>query len=151
MVANMTKGALNNFGTSIETAQRDVTRTFGVDFMPGATVGPGKGTPVQIGQSWYTGLGSIYSGIGEPFMEDGTYTKLREVSVTYSLTGAFVRRAGFSSADLRISGRNLHTWTKYTGMDPETNLAGADALIQGYDFFNMPQTRSFVFSVALNR
>ncbi len=151
MVANMTVGALNNFGTSKVTEQRDVSRTFGVDFLPGPTVGPGKGVPVQIGQSWYTGLGSIYSGLGESFMEDGTYTKLREISVTYSVTGTVVKRAGFSSADLRISGRNLHTWTKYTGMDPETNLAGASALVQGYDFFNMPQTRSFVFSVALNR
>jgi hypothetical protein len=147
----MTVGALNNFGTSKVTEQRDVSRTFGVDFLPGPTVGPGKGVPVQIGQSWYTGLGSIYSGLGESFMEDGTYTKLREISVTYSVTGTVVKRAGFSSADLRISGRNLHTWTKYTGMDPETNLAGASALVQGYDFFNMPQTRSFVFSVALNR
>lgn len=151
MVANMTLGALNNFGTSKVTEQRDVSRTFGTDFLPGATVGPGKGKAVQIGQSWYTGLGSIYSGLGESFMEDGTYTKLREISLTYSVTGAFVQRAGFSSADLRISGRNLHTWTKYSGMDPETNLAGADALVQGYDFFNMPQTRSFVFSIALNR
>ena len=84
-------------------------------------------------------------------MEDGTYTKLREVSVTYSLTGAFVQRSGFTSADLRLAGRNLHTWTKYSGIDPETNLAGATALVQGYDFFNMPQTRSIVFSIALNR
>jgi outer membrane receptor protein involved in Fe transport len=150
-VANTTLGALNNFGTSKVTEERDVTRTFGVDFMPGPTAGPGKGKAVSIGQSWYTGLGSIYSGIAEPFMEDGTYTKLREVSVTYTLGGNLVHRAGFTSAALRISGRNLHTWTNYTGMDPETNLAGASALVQGYDFFNMPQTRSFVFAVTLNR
>ena len=36
-------------------------------------------------------------------------------------------------------------------LDPETNLAGASALLQGYDFFNMPQTRSIVFTVGLNR
>jgi TonB-linked SusC/RagA family outer membrane protein len=151
VVVNATAGALANFGTSKATEARNVMRTFGVDILPGATAGPGKGTPVQIGQSWYTGLGSIYSGLAEAYMEDGTYTKLREVSLSYSVTGAFVQRAGFSSADLRISGRNLHTWTKYTGMDPETNLAGATALVQGYDFFNMPQTRSVVFSIALNR
>ena len=151
MVANVTRGALNNFGTSVETEARNVTRTFGTDFFVGPTAGPGKGVPVQIGQSWYTGLGSSYSGVTEEFMEDGTYTKLREVSVTYSLTGAFVQRSGFTSADLRLAGRNLHTWTKYSGIDPETNLAGATALVQGYDFFNMPQTRSIVFSIALNR
>lgn len=150
-VANLTRGALNNFGTSKETEVRDVARVFGQDFFPGPVVGPGAGKSVTIGQAWYTGLGSSYSGVTEEFLEDGTYTKLREVSISYSLTGAVVQRVGFTSADLRLAGRNLHTWTKYTGVDPETNLAGASALVQGYDFFNMPQTRSIVLSIALNR
>lgn len=150
-VANMTRGALYNFGTHKDTEARDVTRTFGQDFLPGPTVGPGKGMQVLIGQAWYTGLGSSYSNVVEEFMEDGTYTKLREVSISYRLAGAWVQRSGFSSADLRLAGRNLKTWTNYTGVDPETNLAGASALVQGYDFFNLPQTRSIVFSIALNR
>jgi hypothetical protein len=50
-----------------------------------------------------------------------------------------------------VAGWNLKTWTSYSGLDPETNLAGASALLQGYDFFNMPQTRSFVITVGLNR
>jgi len=106
---------------------------------------------VPIGENWYTGLGSIYSGIAEPFIENATYTKLRELSISYSLSSDWIRRNGFKHVDLRISGRNLHTWTNYTGADPETNLAGAAALVQGYDFYNLPQTRSFVFSVSLNR
>ncbi len=150
-VANMTRGALNNFGTSIETATRNVMRTFGKDFFPGPVVGPGAGTAVLIGQAWYTGLGSSYSNVVTPYMEDGTYTKLREVSIGYTLSGAWMTHTGFTSAALRVAGRNLKTWTKYTGIDPETNLAGASALIQGYDFFNMPQTRSVVFSVSLSR
>jgi len=50
-----------------------------------------------------------------------------------------------------VAGRNLHTWTNYRGIDPEANLAGATALIQGVDYFNNPQTRSFVLSLGLNR
>jgi hypothetical protein len=140
-----------NFGTHKDTEVRDVQRTFGTDYMPGTVVGPGAGTPVTIGQGWYTGLGSSYSGIVEEFMEDGTYTKVRELSLAYSLDGAFVRRAGFSTVDLRVAGRNLYTWTRYTGADPETSLAGASALVQGYDFFNFPQSRSLVLSVSLTR
>ena len=67
------------------------------------------------------------------------------------MDNAAVRRFGLSSIDLRVAGRNLHTWSSYSGLDPETNLAGASALLQGYDFFNMPQTRSIVVSVGLNR
>jgi hypothetical protein len=150
-VANMTRGALYNFGTHKDTEQRNVQRTFGTDFFPGAVAGPGAGTSVLIGQSWYTGLGSSYSGIVEPFIEDGSYTKLREVAVAYTFDQSWVQRVGFGSIDLRVAGRNLHTWTDYTGVDPETNLVGAASLVQGYDFFNTPQTRSIVLSIGLNR
>jgi hypothetical protein len=51
---------------------------------------------------------------------------------------------------VRIAGRNLHTWTNYTGYDPETNLGGSVIATRGRDYFNMPQTRSFVFSLTLN-
>jgi hypothetical protein len=62
-----------------------------------------------------------------------------------------VQRTGFSSLDLRIAGRNLHTWTRYTGTDPETSLEGGYTITQGFDYFNMPPTRSLVLSVSLNR
>src|SRR6185503_17439614 len=118
---------------------------------PGPVTGPGAGQAVLIGESWYTGLGTSNSNIVEEFAEDGGYTKLREISLAYTLDIAATRHMGFSSVDLRVAGRNLRTWSSYSGLDPETNLAGASALLQGYDFFNMPQTRSIVFSVGINR
>jgi hypothetical protein len=78
--------------------------------------------------------------------------KLREVSVGYTFDSDWVRRTlGLTSFDLRVAGRNLKTWTDYTGYDPETNLGGAIQNTRGMDYFNMPQTRSFVFTVNLNR
>ena len=150
-VMNTTKGSLYNFGTHKDTEKRDVNEVFGTDLLKGPVTGPGANLPVLIGESWYTGNGTANSNIVEEFAEDGGYTKLREISISYSMDNTGVRRLGFSSIDLRIAGRNLHTWTGYSGLDPETNLAGASALLQGYDFFNMPQTRSFVLSVGLNR
>ena len=80
--------------------------------------------------------------------------KLREVSLSYTLDAAWVQRSlGFASIDVRVAARNLKTWTNYTGYDPESNLGGAiDAAAgsSGVDYFNNPQTRSFVFSVTLN-
>ncbi|MEO7082955.1 MAG: SusC/RagA family TonB-linked outer membrane protein, partial [Gemmatimonadaceae bacterium] len=150
-VMNTTKGSLYNFGTHKDTEKRDVMEVFGTDLLKGAVTGPGAGIPVLIGEAWYTGNGTANSNIVEEFAEDGGYTKLREISLAYTLDSYAIRRAGFSSIDFRVAGRNLHTWTSYSGLDPETNLAGASALLQGYDFFNMPQTRSFVFTVGLNR
>jgi TonB-linked SusC/RagA family outer membrane protein len=150
-VMNTTRGSLYNFGTHKDTEKRDVNMVFGTDLLPGPVTGPGAGTAVLIGEGWYTGNGTANSNIVEEFAEDGGYTKLREISVAYTLESRMLRGFGLSSVDLRLAGRNLHTWTSYTGLDPETNLAGASALLQGYDFFNMPQTRSFVLSVSLNR
>jgi len=84
-------------------------------------------------------------------VEDGSFAKLRELSLTYTLDQPFLRNAtGFSSLDVRIAGRNLKTWTKYKGFDPESNLGGAEWLTQGIDYFNNPQTRSFIFSISLS-
>jgi hypothetical protein len=85
-------------------------------------------------------------------VEDGSFVKLRELAATYTFNQPWVRsRLGMSAIDLRLAGRNLATWTKYTGLDPESNLGGAEFLTQGVDFFNNPQTRSFVISLTLSR
>ena len=149
---NGTKGALHNFGTHKDTEIRGDSVVFGQSYLPGPVGGPGAGTKVEIGQAWFTGLGSGFGPVASQFIEDGGFVKLREISVGYSLNGEWVDRLfGLSSIDVRISGRNLKTWTKYTGIDPETNLAGAEVGLRGVDYFNNPQTRSFVFTITLNR
>jgi TonB-linked SusC/RagA family outer membrane protein len=155
---NGTKGALTNFGTHTATLNRGQTVEFGKNYMPahpgasGPVGGPGVGKPVVVGQSWYQGDGSGFGSVSAQFIEDGSYSKLREVSISYTIDNpGFIRGLGLSSVDLRLAGRNLHTWTKYSGIDPETNLGGAEVAIRGVDYFNNPQSRSIVFSVGLNR
>jgi hypothetical protein len=169
-VANTTQGALYSYGTHKNTEQRATCPTlttctgneksFGSKgWFPGPVVGPGvdattgTGRLVPIGQNWYTGIGSCNFGLNyEVCMEDGGFVKLREIAVGYSLGNAFVRNTlGLSTVDVRLAGRNLATWTNYTGYDPETNLGGAIQNTRGQDYFNNPQTRSFVLSLTLNR
>jgi TonB-linked SusC/RagA family outer membrane protein len=153
-VWNGTRGALYNFGTHKDTDVRGQSFIFGqtYPFLKGPAAGPGYGKKVVIDQAWFTGLGSGFGPVSSQFMEDGTFTKLREISVAYTFNQPWVARTtGLSSIDLRVAGRNLHTWTNYTGIDPETNLGGAAVLIQGIDYFSNPQTRSVVLSVSLNR
>lgn len=153
-VWNGTRGALYNFGTHKDTDIRGQSFTFGQDypFLSGPAAGPGAGTAVVIDEDWFTGNGSGFVGPASQFIEDGTYTKLREISVAYTFDQPWVSRTlSLSTIDLRVAGRNLHTWTDYRGIDPEANLGGAGVLIQGIDYFNNPQTRSIVVSVGLNR
>ena len=151
-VWNGTKGALYHFGTHRDTEIRGQTRTFGRDIMPGPVAGPGAETPVVIDLDWFTGLGSGFGPVVTNFVEDASWVKLRELSAAYSFDQPFVRNTtGLTSIDVRLAARNLKTWTDYTGIDPETNLGGAEVSQRGIDYFNNPQTRSFVLTIGLNR
>ena len=168
VVWNGTKGALWSYGRDIDTQGRAVCtgatnasctgnlHAFGTaSFYPGPVVGPGAGTQIPIGENWYrtSGLAACpFTGYEENCLEDASYVKLREISVAYTFTQAWVSRSfGLSSIDVRVSGRNLHTWTKYQGLDPETTVGGATSRVGGTDYFNLPLSRSFVFTVGLNR
>lgn len=156
---NGTKGALYNFGTHADTRVRDQSLIFGKTYCPGGcdpksfkVFGPGVGVPALIDQDWFQGLGSGFGDIATQFMEDGSYVKLREISLAYTFDQPWVRRTtSLSSIDVRLAGRNLHTWTKYSGIDPETNLGGAEVAAQGIDYFGNPLTRSFVITIGLSR
>lgn len=153
-----TRGALYAFGTHRDTEVRAGEGTFGQNFYTKEypdVAGPGKGVAafrtLAEWEGWFRGLG----GSGGPqaqFVEDGSFVKLRELSVQYTLQGPWVQsRIGFSNVDLRLAGRNLATWSDYRGLDPESNLGGAEYLTQGIDYFNHPQTRAFVISATFNR
>lgn len=51
---------------------------------------------------------------------DASFAKLRELSVAFLLPNGVTSRAGATSGTLTLSGRNLHTWTGWTGVDPES-------------------------------
>jgi len=156
---NGTRGILLRFGTLDETLVRERTGTFGKDWATDKypqVAGPGAGTvafaTANDWQNWFLGEGGGFGTTGAQFVEDGSFVKLRELSLSYSFDQQWLRdRFNFSTIDVRIAGRNLKTWTKYKGLDPEANLGGAEWLTQGTDYFNSPQTRSFVLSFSLNR
>jgi hypothetical protein len=152
---NGTKGALNHFGTSLESQiRRDGGNVvFGESYFDDEQVaGPGAGTAVPLNEGWFAGAGGIFNGPDIQFNESGSFVKLREVSLGYVMDQPWVSRTlGLSSIELRVAGRNLFTSTDYTGVDPETSLLGAASPLRGIDYFNNPQSRSFVFSFTLNR
>jgi TonB-linked SusC/RagA family outer membrane protein len=158
---NGTKGALNQFGVSAESGKyRDGAAVrFGRDYYTSKEVlgtagvaGPGVDVPTVLDQSWWQGGASVFSNIDRAFLEPGHFVKLREVSVAYTLDQAWVSRTlGFSSIEVRVAGRNLKSWNAYTGVDPETSLLGAASPVRGLNYFNNPQSRSWVFSLTLNR
>lgn len=152
-VWNGTRGALYQFGTHKDTEIRSSQIAFGSNgFHEGAVAGPGAGTPVTIDQAWFQGLGSGFGPVASQFIEDGSFVKLREVAVTYDARFPWIQSSlGVETVRIRLAGRNLITWTDYNGIDPETNLGGAEVNLLGIDYFNNPATRTFVLTLGFNR
>jgi TonB-dependent SusC/RagA subfamily outer membrane receptor len=93
-------------------------------------------------------------GIFSEYVEDGSFVKLREVSATYTFTQPIVRRYFADGIELTLSGRNLYTWTDYSGYDPEVNLFGQNApgvtttaADRGFDFASVPIPRTWSASL----
>jgi len=87
--------------------------------------------------------------------QKGDFTRLRELSVTWTAPEAIATRLGAKSFSVTASGRNLLLWTKYPGLDPEANAIGrgiGSALDQNFldsvDAFGIPIPRRF--SLAFN-
>jgi hypothetical protein len=82
------------------------------------------------------------------FVEDGTYFKLRELSLRYSLNRNQLQNmlgGALSKISVGVIGRNLMTWSDYTGYDPEVGSTGFDlgsAAIARYDGFGYPNFRT---------
>ncbi len=66
-------------------------------------------------------------GIFEYWIEDGSFVKLRELSASYTVDWAPVKKVFREGVDLTVSGRNLWVWTKYSGYDPEVTAFGTNA------------------------
>jgi TonB-linked SusC/RagA family outer membrane protein len=85
------------------------------------------------------------------YVQDASYIKLREVTLSYdlpiSLFGPIGR--GFHSATLSVSGRNLYTWTNYVGMDPEVSNFGNQNIARNVDVAPFPPSRTFWFGLSL--
>lgn len=81
------------------------------------------------------------------YIEDGSFLRVKNLTLGYSLPSTFVSKAKITSARIYFDAQNLYTFTNYSGMDPENqNMGGGMTL--GVDYLTQPQPR--VFSVGVN-
>lgn len=79
------------------------------------------------------------------YVEDGSFLRLRNVQLGYTLPADLIAKAGLSKARLYVQGVNLFTATKYSGIDPDINNGGDTAF--GVDFGNYPLVKQFIFGL----
>ncbi len=88
-------------------------------------------------------INSVYQ-IEEWRISDGSFVKLREISLGYS----FGKFKGFNDLAVNVSGRNLISWDNYNGYDPEINAAGQSTIVRGTDFGGVPVPRTLSFGIS---
>ncbi|NJB37246.1 SusC/RagA family TonB-linked outer membrane protein [Croceivirga sp. JEA036] len=155
-----TNGVLHYFGihpnTAVESvAEVDLPRYSGGfgGVIPAGTTFRGSvadfgGGPVALEEGWYRTNGGGFGDLDEQFVQDASWTKLREVSLSYSFPEKMLDKTFLKNLEVGIAGRNLLLITDFEGVDPEVNLTGASKG-RGLDYFTNPATRSIILNVKL--
>jgi hypothetical protein len=103
--------------------------------------------PIAYYQGLYNGINPI-----DFFVESGTYVKLKELNVSYTFDRSAVEKLNLGISSLRIGviGRNLFTFTKYSGYDPEVAGLSGDPYSFRFDGFSYPNFRTFTGFAEIN-
>ena len=101
---------------------------------------------VLLEQNWYRGSGAGNRGFSELWLQDATWTRLRELTLTYSLGPDVIEKLKLSAVNFSVTGRNLILWTDVIGNDPDKNFAGVGNS-RGLDYYTNPSTKSYMFNL----
>lgn len=134
------------FGATVFNGPRSITGRFddNSNYMKGIQPWTPENPNTDIPRAYYgTTLNS--RGDTERWLEDGSFFRLKYISLAYDLPVSLVERIGFSHIQVSISGQNLLTFTGYSGLDPE--FANSSIWERGYDFGAFPNVK--MYSVGL--
>ncbi|PWK77127.1 TonB-linked SusC/RagA family outer membrane protein [Mucilaginibacter oryzae] len=122
-----------------------VTENRGPRVVDGINAATGQPNTVSVnGQQYYQRL----NGILESVIQDGSYVKLRNISLGYTLKPSWLTKSPFKSATFSVTGRNLWIHAPhFTGGDPEVSSFGASNGSQGIYSFSTPTSKSVDFSL----
>ncbi|TLX74368.1 TonB-dependent receptor [Labilibacter sediminis] len=94
------------------------------------------------------GYGTYNRYFVDEFIEDGSYLRLKTVTIGYDLNSSLTERIGLRSVRVFARGENLYTWTNYSGYDPEVDMSiGTNGLAPGIDYGAYPRARTITLGV----
>jgi TonB-linked SusC/RagA family outer membrane protein len=119
------------------------SNVFNADFRTRQGVGNGKVAEQEdLGLIPRGYIAGVYA-IEQWRISDGSFTKLRELSLSYN----FGKIKGFNDLTVSFSGRNLISWDNYNGYDPEVNAGGQSTILRNIDFGAVPIPKTFSFGI----
>ena len=113
---------------------------FNADWRTRQGVGNGKEAEKEQTGVYPRGyINSFYGTVEQWRIDDGSFVKLRELSLSYAVGNVKM----FRDITVSVSGRNLISWDNYKGYDPEVNAGGQSTILRGIDFGSVPIPKTF--------
>ncbi|MBE0668389.1 MAG: SusC/RagA family protein, partial [Bacteroidales bacterium] len=85
--------------------------------------------------------------ISDRYIEDGSYVRIKNVSLAYNLPNTLTRRVSINKMKVYVNVQNLWTFTKYTGLDPEVGASQTNDNVFGMDNGRYPAARVYTFGL----
>ena len=87
--------------------------------------------------------------MSDRYVEDGSFLRIQNISFSYTLPARWVDKVGLESVKVYTNLKNVYTFTKYSGYDPEVGSYNQDALLTGIDNARYPSPRIYTFGINL--
>lgn len=113
-----------------------------------------EGDETNVPRALHGGL-KHYNWLGsDRFVEDASFIRLKQLSLTYTLPKHLLQRSGLSKLSVSATAYDLFTWTKYSGQDPEVSINGGldgsgKFQVMGIDTAKTPRPRQVMISLNL--
>ncbi len=88
--------------------------------------------------------------MSDRWIEDGSYLRIQNISLSYNLPSKWARKAFLQSAKLYVNVQNVYTFTKYSGYDPEIGAFNQSSLMQNIDRGRYPTPRTYTLGLNLS-
>ncbi|MBN7813483.1 TonB-dependent receptor [Algoriphagus sp. H41] len=108
----------------------------------------GDGVSPMIDRNFNGYAGStVVNNVTSLFVEDGSFLRIRNITLGYNLPASLLEKAKLSSARFSFTVQNAYTFTDYEGYNPEVSAQGGSPLVPGVDAGGYPLARTFMFGL----
>jgi TonB-linked SusC/RagA family outer membrane protein len=138
-----------SYGNKIYNQQRAVLE-LGTGYTNSTTVLLNRWTTTNTNTDVHSAFQDPAPTISDRFIEDGSYLRLKSLSVGYTFPASLLKKSTFKKVRVYVTGQNLLTLTKYTGYDPEVSSNEQSSITLGVDNGAYPNSKSVVAGISVS-
>jgi hypothetical protein len=93
---------------------------------------------------------NVHRGVTENFVEDASWIRLRNLSLTYNVPTKTLQKSIVKGASVTLTGNNLFLFTDFSGYDPDSNARNSGSNLDGFASLTYPPSRTYLITLNLN-